>query len=56
MQNYEKNLAKLKEENNFRTIKNIQQKIEKYIIVDNKKMLNLSSEKLEINKYQRIVA
>lgn len=43
MQNYQKKLNKLKENSSFRTIKNIEQKDGKYIIVDGKKMLNLSS-------------
>ena len=43
MQNYQTKLKELKENSSFRTIKNIQEKINKYIIVDNKKMLNLSS-------------
>jgi len=43
MQNYINKLEELKKDSSFRTIKNIQEKISKYIIVDNKKMLNLSS-------------
>ena len=43
MQNYKSKLEKLKEESSFRTIKNIKEKLGKYIIVDDKKMLNLSS-------------
>ncbi len=43
MQNYIKKLDELKENANFRTIKNIKEKFSKYIIVDDKKMLNLSS-------------
>jgi len=43
MQNYQSNLDKLKENSSFRTIKNIKEKQGKYIIVDDRKMLNLSS-------------
>ncbi len=43
MRNYEEKLEILKQESSFRTIKNIKNKISKYIIVDDKKMLNLSS-------------
>lgn len=43
MQNYINELNKLKENSSFRTIKNIKEKFSKYIIVDDKKMLNLSS-------------
>ena len=43
MQSYEKKLDELKEKSSFRTIKNIKEKVGKYIIVDDKKMLNLSS-------------
>jgi len=43
MQNYFKELEELKQSSSFRTIKNIKEKISKYIIVDDKKMLNLSS-------------
>ena len=43
MQNYINELNKLKENSSFRTIKNIKEKFLKYIIVDDKKMLNLSS-------------
>ncbi|MBQ4647354.1 MAG: 8-amino-7-oxononanoate synthase [Candidatus Gastranaerophilales bacterium] len=43
MQNYEEKLAHLKAQSSFRSIKNIKEKQGKYIIVDDKKMLNLSS-------------
>lgn len=43
MQKYEEKLAALKQNSNFRSIKNIKEKQDKYIIVDDKKMLNLSS-------------
>lgn len=43
MQNYINELNKLKENSSFRSIKNIKEKFLKYIIVDDKKMLNLSS-------------
>ena len=43
MQNYEGKLSQLKEQTSFRSIKNIKEKAGKYIIVDDKKMLNLSS-------------
>lgn len=43
MDNYNKILDKLKRESTFRQIKNIEKKEGKYIFVDNKKMLNLSS-------------
>ena len=43
MRNYEAQLEKSKENSSFRTIKNIEKKIGKYIIVNGKKMLNLSS-------------
>lgn len=43
MQNHIFELEKLKQNSQFRTIKNIKEKFSKYIIVDNKKMLNLSS-------------
>lgn len=43
MLNYINELNKLKENSSFRTIKNIQGKFSKYIIVDEKKLLNLSS-------------
>lgn len=43
MQNYIDELNKLKENSSFRTIKNIKEKFSKYIVVDDKKMLNLSS-------------
>ena len=43
MRNYETELEKLKENSSFRTIKNIEKKVGKYIIVNDKKMLNLSS-------------
>ena len=43
MQNYEEKLSQLKEQTSFRSIKNIKEKAGKYIIVDDKKMLNLSS-------------
>ena len=43
MQNYTAELEKLKQTSQFRTIKNIKEKSSKYIIVDDKKMLNLSS-------------
>lgn len=43
MQNYEDKLKELKDNSNFRTIKNISEKVSKYIIVDGNKMLNLSS-------------
>ena len=43
MQNYINELNKLKENSSFRSIKNIKEKFSKYIIVDDKKMLNLSS-------------
>lgn len=43
MQNYKQKLEELKENSSFRTIKNIQKKEGKYIFVDDKKMLNLSS-------------
>ena len=37
MQNYEDKLKELKDNSNFRTIKNISEKVSKYIIVDGKK-------------------
>lgn len=43
MRNYKKRLQELEENSSFRTIKNIKEKVGKYIIVDDKKMLNLSS-------------
>lgn len=43
MQHLETKLKSLKENSSFRSIKNIQNKLGKYIIVDDKKMLNLSS-------------
>jgi len=43
MQNYEEKLSQLKEQASFRTIKNVKEKVGKYIIVNDKKMLNLSS-------------
>lgn len=43
MSNYQNELSELKEKSSFRTIKNIKEKFGKYIIVDDKKMLNLSS-------------
>lgn len=43
MEKIDKRLDFLKENNNFRTIKDIQEKTSKYIIFENKKMLNLSS-------------
>ncbi len=43
MQNYIKQLEILKQNSNFRTIKNIQKKVGKFIYVDGKKLLNLSS-------------
>ena len=43
MQNLSEKLELLKQENSFRTIKNINEKFSKYIVVDDKKMLNLSS-------------
>ena len=43
MQNHIFELEKLKQNSQFRTIKNIKEKFSKYIIVDDKKMLNLSS-------------
>ena len=43
MENFNKKLEELKENSSFRTIKNIDKKEEKYIIVEGKKMLNLSS-------------
>ena len=43
MQNYSKKLDELRQNSSFRSIKNIQEKYSKYIIVDDKKMLNLSS-------------
>ncbi len=43
MQNYINKLNELKESSSYRSIKNIEKRISKYIIVDDKKMLNLSS-------------
>lgn len=43
MQNLVEKLEDLKLNSGFRTIKNIKEKIGKYVIVDDKKMLNLSS-------------
>jgi len=43
MQNLSEQLEGLKQQGSFRTIKNIKEKFSKYIVVDNKKMLNLSS-------------
>ncbi len=43
MQNYIAELEKLKQTSQFRTIKNIKEKSSKYIIVDDRKLLNLSS-------------
>ncbi len=43
MQNYNNKLTALKDNFCFRSIKNIEEKNSKYIIVDGKKMLNLSS-------------
>ncbi|MBR5303308.1 MAG: 8-amino-7-oxononanoate synthase [Candidatus Gastranaerophilales bacterium] len=43
MQSYKQKLEELRENSSYRTIKNIQEKDGKYIIVDDKKMLNLSS-------------
>jgi len=40
MQNLKEKLIELKENSNYRTIKNIEKKIGKYIFVDDKKMLN----------------
>lgn len=42
-ENYEEKLDELKKNSSFRTIKNIENKEGKYITVDNKTMLNLSS-------------
>lgn len=43
MQNYQDKLNQLKENSSFRAIKNIKEKIGKYIIADDRKVLNLSS-------------
>ena len=43
MQNLSEKLEALKQQGCFRTIKNIKEKVSKYIVVDDKKMLNLSS-------------
>ena len=43
MQNYTSELEKLKENSSFRSIKNIEEKISKYIVVEGRKMLNFSS-------------
>ena len=43
MEEYNKELLLLKGNNNFRTIKDIESKNDKYIILNNTKMLNLSS-------------
>ncbi len=43
MENYENKLSELKEKESYRSIKNIEKRISKYIIVEDKKMLNLSS-------------
>ncbi len=43
MQNYIEQLETLKQNSNFRTIKNIEKKVGKYIFIDGKKLLNLSS-------------
>ncbi|MBR2068899.1 MAG: 8-amino-7-oxononanoate synthase [Candidatus Gastranaerophilales bacterium] len=43
MQNYILELENLKENSHYRTIKDIKEKISKYIIAEDKKMLNLSS-------------
>lgn len=43
MQNYINKLDELKESSSYRSIKNIEKRISKYIIVNDKKMLNLSS-------------
>lgn len=43
MQKFQDELEKLKLNSSYRTIKNIKEKFSKYIIVDDKKMLNLSS-------------
>ena len=43
MQKYQEKLDELKAQSSFRSVKNIQEKSSKYIIVDDKKMLNLSS-------------
>lgn len=43
MSNFDEKLNELKQNSSFRTIKNISEKIDKYIVVDEKKMLNLSS-------------
>ena len=43
MQNYEEKLEELKQNACFRAIKNIEYKTSKYIVVEGKKMLNLSS-------------
>lgn len=43
MKTLEEQLEKIKESSSYRTIKNIERKVQKYIYVDNKKMLNLSS-------------
>ncbi len=43
MENYIVELKKLEENSSFRSIKNIDEKISKYIIVDGRKMLNFSS-------------
>ena len=43
MQKYQEKLDELKVNSSFRTIKNIKEKSSKYIIVDDKKMINLSS-------------
>ena len=43
MQSYQKKLEKLKENSTYRTIKNIKEKQDKFIIINDKKMLNLSS-------------
>ena len=43
MQKYQQKLDELKVNSSFRTIKNIEAKETKYIIVEGKKMLNLSS-------------
>ena len=43
MQNFSEKLEELKNNSSYRFIKNIEKKEAKYIFVDNKKLLNLSS-------------